>query len=93
MLKKRSVFNRILIPLIIVQIFQISLFGMLVFNGGVITKLDRNAEEILNERVINRKNYLENEMIVEYDSNLYLKYKSQRIEKVILIKYLSYIFV
>ena len=24
--------------------------------------------------------YLENEMIVEYDSNLYLKYKSQRIE-------------
>ena len=93
MLKKRSVFNRILIPLIIVQIFQISLFGMLVFSGGVITKLDRNAEEILNERVINRKNYLENEMIVEYDSNLYLKYKSQRIEKVILIKYLSYIFV
>ena len=29
--------------------------------------------------------YLENEMIVEYDSNLYLKYKSQRIEKVILM--------
>ena len=51
MLKKRSVFNRILIPLIVVQIFQISLFGMLVFSGGVITKLDRNAEEILNERV------------------------------------------
>ena len=93
MLKKRSVFNRILIPLIIVQIFQISLFGMLVFSGGVITKLDRNAEEILNERVINRKNYLENEMIVEYDSNLYLKYKLQIIERVILIKFLRYIFV
>ncbi|MFQ8583294.1 MAG: hypothetical protein ACLSA6_12605 [Holdemania massiliensis] len=68
MLKKRSVFNRILIPLIIVQIFQISLFGMLVFNGGVITKLDRNAEEILNERVINRKNYLENEMIQRWSN-------------------------
>ena len=68
MLKKRSVFNRILIPLIIVQIFQISLFGMLVFSGGVITKLDRNAEEILNERVINRKNYLENEMIQRWSN-------------------------
>ena len=68
MLKKRSVFNRILIPLIVVQIFQISLFGMLVFSGGVITKLDRNAEEILNERVINRKNYLENEMIQRWSN-------------------------
>ena len=33
MLKKRSVFNRILIPLIVVQIFQISLFGMLVYQA------------------------------------------------------------
>ena len=68
MLKKRSVFNRILIPLIVVQIFQISLFGMLVFSGGVITKLDRNAEEVANERVINRKNYLENEMIQRWSN-------------------------
>ena len=41
---------------------------MLVFSGGVITKLDRNAEEILNERVINRKNYLENEMIQRWSN-------------------------
>ena len=80
MLKKRSVFNRILIPLIIVQIFQISLFGMLVFSGGVITKLDRNAEEILNERVINRKNYLENEMIQRWSCLLYT-YESIKIRQ------------
>ena len=78
MLKKRSVFNRILIPLIIVQIFQISLFGMLVFSGGVITKLDRNAEEILNERVINRKNYLENEMIQRWSN---FRFISRRLRK------------
>ena len=82
MLKKRSVFNRILIPLIVVQIFQISLFGMLVFSGGVITKLDRNAEEILNERVINRKNYLENEMIQRWSNfSIYQTIEHKRLAK------------
>lgn len=65
---KRSIFRRILIPLILVQVLQVGLFAALLSQGGVMTRLDTNAEEILSERVINRANYLENEMIQRWSN-------------------------
>ena len=46
-----------------VMILQSVLFGGSILWGGTIDRLEQNSFEILNERVTNRKNYLENEMI------------------------------
>ena len=89
----KTVYRTILRPLLIVVLVEIVLMKVSDSLLGINAQLNKNARDILIQQTENRKSYLENEMIVEYDSNLYLKYKSQRIEKVILIKYLSYIFV
>ena len=89
----KTVYRTILRPLLIVVLVEIVLMTGSDWFLGINAQLNKNARDILIQQTENRKSYLENEMIVEYDSNLYLKYKSQRIEKVILIKYLSYIFV
>lgn len=63
MKKKRSIFQRILLPLMIIIIAQSVLFAGLVLWGGTMDRLNNNAADILSERVLGRKNYLQNEMI------------------------------
>lgn len=68
-IKYNSIAKKILIPLIAVLSVQSILFCCTVLWGGTIGRLNQNAFDILTERVINRKNYLQNEMIQRW-SNL-----------------------
>ena len=61
--RKHSIMRRMWIPLSFVMILQSVLFDRSILGGGTIDRLEQNRFEILNERVTNRKNYLENEMI------------------------------
>ena len=56
----RSIIRKIFTPMIIVMVIQAILFSFVILWGGTIEQLNNNALDILNERVINRKNYLEN---------------------------------
>lgn len=56
------------ISLIIVMLIQTSLFCATILWGGTIKKLNDNSFDILNERVINRKNYIQNEMLQRWSN-------------------------
>ncbi|MCC0644823.1 MULTISPECIES: EAL domain-containing protein [unclassified Clostridioides] len=58
-----SIMKKMIFPLIIVMLIQTSLFCATILWGGTIKKLNDNSFDILNERVINRKNYIQNEML------------------------------
>lgn len=68
-IKNNSIAKKMLIPLSAVLLIQAIWFGCTILWGGTIKQLNKNAFDILNERVINRKNYLQNEMIQRW-SNL-----------------------
>lgn len=44
-------------------VIEIALLGSTIFGGGLVSFMDKNATDILHERVLNRKNYIESEMI------------------------------
>ena len=54
--------RKMMIPMLFVLLLQALLFVGTIIFGGTVDQLNRNAFDILNERVINRKNYIENEM-------------------------------
>jgi len=61
--KEKSIFRMILVPLIgVLTIEMVLLLGSLIL-GGVISKLNQNAQDILLKQVENRGNYLLNDMI------------------------------
>lgn len=62
----RSIIRKFFVPIIIVMIIQVILFSCVILWGGTIENLNNNALDILNGRVINRKSYLENEMIQRF---------------------------
>ena len=67
--KSKTILRKMMVPMVVVLLLQACMFlGVLLF-GGTLQQLNQNAVEILNERVINRKNYLENE-IIQYWSGL-----------------------
>ncbi len=55
--------NRILIRMGVLILIQAVLLSGILYFTGMVQKLNENAVDILTERVINRKNYLENEMV------------------------------
>lgn len=57
-----------LVPLIFVMLIQAVLFFGTFWFGGSIERLNNNAFDILNERVINRKNYIENYMVQRWSN-------------------------
>lgn len=61
--KKKSIFKKILIPLMGLLILEILILVCSVLGQGIITELNNNEKAIINEKVESRKNYLENEMI------------------------------
>lgn len=63
-----SIFKRILLPMTALLLVQAVLFCSTIFAAGTVNKLSQNAEDILNERVINRKNYLQSEMLQRWSS-------------------------
>lgn len=64
-----SIMSRILIPVIIALFVQAGLFSVNIILGGTITKLNHNAFDILDGQVINRRNFLQGEMLGRW-SNL-----------------------
>ncbi len=66
--RMNSIMNKILLPMAIAMIVQAGLFSGNILWGGTIEKLNNNAFDILNEQVINRKNYLENEMVQRWSN-------------------------
>lgn len=55
--------RRVLTRMGVLILVQIVLLTVIMYATGIIQKLDENAADILTERVINRKSYLESEMI------------------------------
>lgn len=60
---KKSIFKKILIPLMGLLIIEILILVCSVLGQGILTELNNNEKAIINEKVESRKNYLENEMI------------------------------
>ncbi|MBC3515958.1 EAL domain-containing protein [Neobittarella massiliensis] len=67
--RRITVMRKMLLPIILVMVVQAVIFYSVILLGGTLTQLDQNSFDILNERVINRKNYLQNDMIQRW-SNL-----------------------
>lgn len=67
-IKNNSLAKKLVVPMILVMLVQAGIFLMTIFWGGTIEQLENNSFAILNERVINRKNYLQNEMIQRWSN-------------------------
>lgn len=67
--KEKSIFNKILFPLILLICIQSALFFSVLFVSGTIKKLDNNSVNIMEQTAENRKLILENSM-VQHWSNL-----------------------
>lgn len=61
--EKKTISRRILLLMSIMVAIEIMLLVGSIFGSGVVERLNQNEADILEERVINRKNYLENEMV------------------------------
>lgn len=66
--KNDSIVKKILLPMTVLLLVQAVLFCGTIFAAGTVNKLSQNAEDILNERVINRKNYLQGEMLQRWSA-------------------------
>lgn len=60
--KSKSIMKHILVPMCILLITEIVILAISVYAGGIVDRLEDNARDILQERVINKKSFLENEM-------------------------------
>ncbi len=67
--RSHSIMSRILHPVVIALLVQAGLFSANIIWGGTLEKLNHNAFDILNGQVVNRRDYLENEMLQRW-SNL-----------------------
>lgn len=63
-----SIMKKMILPMLLILLIQAGLFMGIIFYGGTMEKLNRNSFTILNERVINRKNYIQNEMIQRWSN-------------------------
>lgn len=61
--KSKPIFRKILLYMGILTIIQTLVLSGVIFGGGVVSRLNRNAQDILSEVIHNRKNYIETEMI------------------------------
>lgn len=61
-IKKNSIMAKILLPMTIIILIQLTLLTGIIYSGGVIEQLKKNAYDVLSERVEARAGYLENEM-------------------------------
>lgn len=59
----KSIMRCILFPMVIAMFVQAAMFSVNIIWGGTLGKLNHNAFDILNGQVVNRRNYLQNEML------------------------------
>ncbi len=67
--ENNSIMKKLMVPMILVMLIQTGLFFGTILWSGTLNTMSHNAFDILNQRVINRKNYLQNEMVQRW-SNL-----------------------
>lgn len=60
--KSKSILKHILVPMCILLITEIVILAISIYAGGIVERLEGNSRDILQERVINKKGFLENEM-------------------------------
>lgn len=58
-----TILSKLLLPVIAVMLAQSLLYLALFWQGGVVSHANENAYDILDERVANRKQYIQNEML------------------------------
>lgn len=61
--RKRSIIDRTLLTMIIVVLIQSVIFIATLLNSDIVDKTSQNAFDTLNEKVTNRRNYIENDML------------------------------
>lgn len=61
--KDKSILQKFMIPILSIMLAQTILFACIFLFGGTINSLDNNSFDILTERTLSRKNYLENSML------------------------------
>ena len=65
---KKTILKRLLIPIMGILLVQGILYTAVFLQGGVVSQTARNSFDILNERVINRKMYIEDVMVHRWSS-------------------------
>lgn len=66
--RRHTILIKILIPLLLAMLVQAGLIYSVILFGGTMSQLKSNAYDILSEKVISRKNDLENEMIQRWSN-------------------------
>lgn len=61
--RKRSIIDRTLLTMIIVVLIQSVIFTVTLLRSDIVDKTSQNAFDTLNEKVSNRRNYIENDMV------------------------------
>lgn len=64
--KNRPLYLKLLVPMLVLILVEISLLAGSVFGGGLIRYMENNEIEVLHERVLNRQRYLQNEMLTRW---------------------------
>ena len=65
-MQKNSIYRKIMLPLLIVLLLETALLIGIPIFGGMTDRLHDNAEDILDQQVENRKNYLETMMLNDW---------------------------
>ncbi len=60
--KSVSIANKMVVPVILILLIQSALFLAVMVHGGLLDQLHHNATEILDQRVVNRRNDMEREI-------------------------------
>lgn len=68
-LKNKSIFSYLLVAMCILVLIETTILVGSLSSGGMFAKLDQSAKDIVDQRVINRSSYLQNEMLNNW-SNL-----------------------
>lgn len=68
-MKNKSIFSYLLVVMCILVLIETTILVGSLSTGGMFAKLNQNAKDIVDQRVINRSSYLQNEMLNNW-SNL-----------------------
>ena len=83
-IREKSIFRKFMIPLLIIMVIQAFLFACIFLFGGTIRHLNNNSFDILTDRTLSRKNYLQNEMVQHWSNiNPFEKGITDKIEDVL----------
>ena len=65
---RHRILGKLMLPIMAVMLVQTALYFFFFWQGNIIAHIENNAYDILSERVLNRQQYLENEMIHKWSN-------------------------